>query len=217
MALTLAQAETNARTNTRHDSDTRFSSTQWKVWAHDEYRRLRSWLRGQEVAPEFGLLTSTNQTLAEGGTLTLSAVSATLEGVHLVEWDVGDGDFRPMERASSVERNAHVTGRFTFREENGVLKFGPDDMFSGTVRVLYHNTPADLASGSDPFVLPVQCEVPLVMRTCGWIALRDGEGAPGKKAWDDAAAVLLDEALPTLRARHGIHPRRAGLQIVMGY
>lgn len=215
MALTLAQAETNARTNTRHDSDTRFSSTQWKVWAHDEYRRLRTWLRDEEVAPGFGLLTSSNQTIAEGGTLTLSAVSATFEGVHLVEWDAGDGDFRPMERASSVERNAHATGRFTFREENGVLKFGPDDTFSGTVRVLYHNTPADLTT--DAFVLPVSCEMPLVMRTCGWIALRDGEGAAGKKAWDDAAAALLDEALPTLRARHGIHPRRAGLQIVLGY
>lgn len=215
MSLTLAQAETNARTLTRHDSDTRFSSTQWKVWAHDEYRRLRSWLRQEEVAPEFALLTSSNQTIAEGGTLTLSAVSATFEGVHLVEWDVGDGDFRPMERASSVERNVHISGRPTFREENGVLKFGPDDTFGGIVRVLYHNTPADLTT--DAFVLPVQCEQPLVMRTCGWIAIRDGEGAGGKKAWDDAAQALLDEALPTLRARHGIHPRRAGLQIVMGY
>lgn len=221
MALTLLQAETNARTLTRHDADTRFSPAQWRVWAHEEYRKLRTWLRQPSVAPELYLLTSTDQAVAEGGTVALSTVSATLEAVHLVEWDAGQGEFRAMERADSVQRQGHKTGRYTFRVENGVIKFGPDSSFSGSVRVLYHATPATLTTDSDPvtgtFAIPVQLEQPLILRTCGWIAIRDGEGAAGKKAWDDAADAAIKEALPLLKAQHGIHPRRGGLHQVMGY
>ncbi len=217
MALTLLQAETNARTLTRHDSDTRFTQTQWRVWANQEYRRMRTWLRQEEIAPEFALLTS-QQAVGLAGTVLLSSVSATIEGVHLVEWDVsGNGNFRAMEKADSFQRNIHNAAAYTYRQQAGVLVFGPDGLFEGTVRVHYHNTPADLTADSNPFVIPVECELPLTMRTCGWIAIRDGEGAAGRKAWEDAAQKMLDEALPALKAQHGIHPGRAGLHVVLGY
>ena len=217
MALTLLQAETNARTLTRHDSDTRFSQTQWRIWGNQEYRRMRTWLRQEDVAPQFGLITSADQTVALAASLTLSGISATLEGVHLVEADVGGGFYRPMLKADVLNRNSHGAGGYTFREQAGVIVFGPDGLFSGTVRVHYHNTPADLTADSNPFVIPVECEVALTLRTCGWIAVRDGEGAAGKKAWDDAAQALLDEALPALQARHGVHPSYSGLHVVLGY
>jgi hypothetical protein len=216
VALTLLQAETNARTLTRHDSDTRFSQAQWRIWAHEEYRKLRTWLQG--VAPELYLLTSSDQPVAEGGTVTLATVSATLERIHVVEWDAGgSGEFRSFERADSVSPSSHKSGRFTFRVENGVVKFGPDGHFEGTVRVKYWGTPATLTNDVALFELPTPLEQPLILRTCGWIAIRDGEGAPGKKAWDDAADTSLKEALPALKAQHGAHPRRAGLQLVLGY
>jgi hypothetical protein len=217
VSLTLLQAETNARTLTRHDADTRFSQTQWRIWANDEYRRMRTWLREEEVAPEFALLTSSDQAVALGATLALSAVSATLEGVHLVEWDAGGGQFRDMQRADRLSRSQHASNLWTFREQNGALVFGPDALFSGTVRVHYHNTPAALAADASTFDVPVSCELPLTLRTCGWIAVRDGEGAAGRQAWEDAADKLLKEALPALRARHGVHPTQAGLHVVMGY
>ena len=221
MPLTLLQAETTARALTRHDNDARIGQVLWRVWANEEYRRMRTWLRGEEVAPTFALLTSANLPVAEGGTVTLSSISPTLEGVHLVEWDVGQGRFRPMERADALDRNRHKSGQFTFREQAGVLAFGPDGQFAGTVRVHYHNTPAALTTDSDPvtgtFAIPPECEMPLTLRTCGWIAVRDGEGMAGRKGWEDAAQALLDEALPALQKRHGIHPRRAGLHVVMGY
>ncbi len=218
MSLTTAQAETDARTLTRHDADTRFTSTQWKVWANKEYRRLRTWLRGKDIAPEFALLTS-QQAVGLGGTVLLSSVSATLEGVHLVEWDAtGAGNYREMARADSLQRNVHRGGSYTFRQQAGVLTFGPDGLFEGTVRVHYHNTPADLIGAPyDVFIVPAECELPIVLRTCGWIAVRDGEGEAGRKAWEKAAEELLKEALPALKAQHGIHPQRAGLHEVLGY
>jgi hypothetical protein len=219
VALRLDDAETQVRALTRHTGDTtRLTQVLVRIWLHHSYRLARSWLSG--VSPTMYLQTSSDQTIAAGASLTLATVSATHERTHRVDQKNSDGTYRPMERADPLNPNAHYAGRYTFREEGASLLFGPDATFSGTVRVLFHLTPATLTADSDPFLIPVQLELPLQFLTCGLVALMDGDGAAGKDAWDkqaDKIAPGITRADKQLRDRHGLHPIRAGLHHVQGY
>lgn len=226
MALTLIQAETQVREFTRHDTDTRLTETQVRAWLHHEYRVLRSWL--QDFAPSLYLVCSSEVTIAAGEELQLSSAESTFERLHRVEYKVDDV-WRPMERANEVDVSNHVAGRFTFREEGGCLHFGPDDLFSGTVRVKYYGTPPTLSADDDIFNIPVSLELPLVVRTCGWVLKRDeGDDAAIRAAYAEADLMLYGvggtaaNPMPgsvahIMKKRHGVHPQSSGLRRVMGY
>jgi hypothetical protein len=219
VALRLDDFETQVRALTRHTGDTtRLTQVIVRVYGHHAYRLARSWLTG--VTPELYLQTSSDQTIAAGAALTLATVSSTHDHTHRVDRKLDDGTYRPMERADPLDPNVHYSGRYTFREEGGSLLFGPDATFSGTVRVLFHITPATLTADADVFVIPVQLELPLVFLTCGLVALQDGDGAAAKKGWDDQAEKIapgITRADKQLRNRHGMHPIRGGLHRVQGY
>lgn len=219
MSLRLDDAETQIRALTRHTGDTtRLTQTIVRLYLHHSYRLARSWLTG--VAPELYLQTSLDQAIAAGGTLALSALSSSHDHTHRVDRKLDDGTYRPMERADPLDPNVHSSGHYTFREEGAVLLFGPDAAFSGTVRVLYHITPATLTQDSDVFAVPVQLELPVILLSCGLVALQDAEGAVAKKGWDDQAERIcpgITRADKQLRNRHGLHPNRAGLQRIQGY
>lgn len=214
MALTLASAEDQVRAFTRHTGDTtRLTQPNLRIYLNTVYRQLRSWLR--DKAPRYYLLTSTDQVVAAGGTVTLTTVSSTIEAPHRVDWKLSDGTYRPMEAADQLDPNTNQTGLYTWREEGGVLKFGPDALFAGTVRVLYHNTVADISSGS--FEVPTQLDLPLVWMACGLVALADGDGSSAKDSWDKLAEDQLKKSLPQLLKAHGVHTQNSGLRVVMGY
>lgn len=226
MALTLLQAETQVRELERHDVDERVTQAQIRVWLHHEYRELRRWL--QDFAPSLYLVCSTEVPIAAGEELQLTSAESTFERLYRVEFKVGDV-WRPMERASEVDVNNHVAGRYTFREEAGCLKFGPDDLFAGTVRVKYYGTPPTLEEDDDVFNIPVALETPLIVRTCGWLGWRDGEGVETLELAYAKADVMLygvggtaarprpGSAAALFKQRHGVHPQSSGLRRVLGY
>jgi len=226
VSLSLAQAETQVREFTRHDEDTRVTQAQIRVWLHHEYRLLRSWL--QDFAPSLYLVCSDEVAIAAGEELQLTSAESTFERLHRVDFLVGEV-WRPMERANEVDVNNHVAGRFTFREEGGCLKFGPDDLFSGTVRVKYWGTPPTLEDDDDVFNLPFIMELPLIVRTCGWTYKRDfGDDTAIKAAYAEADLMLYGvggsatNPLPgsvahIMKQRHGTHRQSSGLRRVMGY
>lgn len=225
MSLTLAEGEQDVRVLTRHENDTiRLTSTIARSLLMRRYRALRTWL--QDIAPELYLVCSGEITVGLGDSVQLASSTATFEKLHRIEMLIGDSDWRPMERADSLEVNFHISGRYTFRVEGACVKFGPRNDFSGTVRLLYHATPPDLVGDDDLFHIPVELEDPLRFQTCGLVALRDGDGAAAKKEWDGMADDILfgedrksgpGSAAYNLAHQHGIHTRRAGLQRVMGY
>lgn len=218
MALRLDDAETAVRALTRHTGDTtRLTQVQARIYLHFVYRELRTWLRQLTVAPQLYLLRSSDQVVAAGGTVTLATVSASLESPFRVERKITDGSYRPMLSADEGDPNNHQAGGYTWREEGGLLRFGPDDFFEGTVRVLYHDTPATISTDAATFAVPVELEVPLQLKTCGYVALQDSEGAEAKASWDSTAQALMDAAVPGLRKRRGVHQQAAGLRAVMGY
>lgn len=223
MAHTLSQARTEVRELTRHDSDTRVTDTQINRWLNHEYRCLRTWL--QDIAPELYNVVSGAISLAAGDEIQLTSALATFERLRRVEWDVGDGDWRPLERASDVAPNEHSSGRRTFRVEGDRLRFGPDDLFEGDVRVTYWITPATL-TGSSEFLLPEIIFHALILRTCGWVGIRDGDALQSRKEFQALADELLygeggDAARPkpgsaaaTLGKQTGAHPQSSGLRRV---
>lgn len=219
MSLRLDDAETQVRALTRHTTDTtRLTQVLVRLWLHHSYRLARSWLAG--VSPTLYLQTSADLPIAAGAALALSTVSATHEHTYRVDRKLDDGTYRPLERADPLDPNNHYAGAYTFREEGASLLFGPDATFSGTVRVLYHLTPATLTVDADLFAIPVQLELPLQFLTAGLVALMDGDGAAGKEAWDKLAEATcpgITRADRQLRERHGLHPIRAGLHRVQGY
>ncbi len=218
--LDLEGAEGQVRAFTRHVGDvTRLTQPNVFLFLNIAYRQLRTWLQGE--APELYLLTSSDLPVAAGGTVSQSDISPSFEKTFRVDQRLDDGRYRPLEWASMADPNVHCVSGQTVREENGIFRFGSDADFSGVVRVLYYDTPADIAEEDNPdeerFLVPPCLELPLVFLACGLVALGDGDGAAGKKGWDDLAGALMKEAGPQLRARKGVHQERAGLQLIQGY
>lgn len=213
MALTLANGEALLRSLTKHTTDTtRLPQADAWLYLNNACRQVRTWLRG--AAPKYFMLTSADQVVVAGGTVTLASISSAMEAPWRVDYKLTDGSgYRPMEAADALDPNTHQAPAYTWREENGVLRFGPDSLFEGTVRVLYHDAVADISSGS--FAIPVQCELPMVYRACGLVALADQDGAAAKQSWDAMADADLAKALPSLRKN--AHQQAAGLRRVMGY
>jgi hypothetical protein len=226
VSLTLLQAETEVRILTRHESDTvRVSQSVIRTWLHHEYRALRSWL--QDVAPQLYLQVSGAITIAEGDEIQLTSALVTFERMMAVEYDAGDDDWREMERSSPLAPNRSAAMAPLFRVEGNRLRFGPDDIFSGDVRVKYWITPATLSTDGALFEIPVQLEHPLILRACGWVATKDSkDNATSKKDFDAMADVLLygkdgnqdapkpGSAMAVLKGQTGIHPHSQGLRRV---
>lgn len=213
MALTLSAAETQVRDLTRHDVDTRLSQAQAWRWLNHEYAQLRTWL--QDVAPEFYNVVSGSIALAEGDEIQLTSALVTFERLRRVEYDAGSENWRPMELGSPVDPNRHGSRGPTFRVEGNRLRFGPDNRFSGDVRVVYWVTPPALAAGGSAFEIPVQLEHPLILRACGWVGVRDSKDqARSKKEFRDDADELLKEVVPLLGRQNGQHAANAGLRRV---
>jgi hypothetical protein len=220
MALLLSAAEAEVRALTRHDSDlVRLTPALVLTFLNREYRKLRTWLQG--VAPQLYLYTSAERDVAPPDDIALGSTALNFENIYRVErkYD-GDGSagcWRSVDRASDEEPNRHAGGVVTWREEAKCLKFGPDDAYQGTYRVLYHVTPANLVEPGDQFQIPVVLEGPLIFRVCGLVALRDGDGPRAKKEFDEMSAAALDEARAMLVGRHGVHGQHAGMQEIIGY
>jgi hypothetical protein len=220
VGLTRLSAENQVRALTKHVNDTtRLTATDLRIYLDRAYKDVRTWLI--EPAPSLYLQTSSTQAVTAGGTVSLATVSTTHEHTERVDQQLSDGNWRALERADPLMPNSHVAGKFTFREEGGLLLFGPDSLFEGNVRVLYHNTPATLTTDSDAttgtFAVPVAVEQAIIYLACGLVALADQDGSEAKAGWDAEAGKVLGAALPQLKKRHGRHPQRAGLQRVLGY
>ncbi|HKO86712.1 MAG TPA: hypothetical protein VJ140_19615 [Actinomycetota bacterium] len=223
MSVHIDTAETDVRALTRHTGDTtRLTQPAVRRYLNLAYRQIRTWL--QLTAPELYLLTSLDLPVAAGGTVNISEDVGDIDGIFRVDQRLDDGTYRPLEVASYANPNVHGAGMPTFREEGGILRFGPDATFSGTVRVLYYAALPDVTDDDDPedetFQIPASCDMAFLFLTCGLVALQDGDGAAGKASWDGLADKICPGVLRAdkqLRARRGVHQERAGLQRIQGY
>jgi hypothetical protein len=158
--MTFADAEEECRYRTQHTTDTvRLTPTRAGKLINRMYRHTRTRLIGE--APRWDLQKTATLTVALGASVDLAVSATSFASIWRVETKgfTVDGESRSLERWAPVHRASDVEAEWsekfaiTFEERGLLLDFKPEALVSGTFRVLYHRTPADV-SGSNPFVLP---------------------------------------------------------------
>lgn len=210
MSLSYADARTQLRTVTAHDSDTQITDAQINSWFDQEVARVRRDLR--LVAPQlYQVLSGTTTLTSVVPFVDLTAFTPAFESVWRVEMQSGSvwvdvpvsDEFEP-DGGDLVYREHSIDGTWPDR-----LTFSPDSLAAGAVvRVAYHCVPTantvDVPSGFEDVV---------IMRTAAKVALRcfDDPGnfiALADRTWESQRKAI--------RRRYGAQPQ-PGLRLTKGW
>lgn len=219
MSLSLAQARAKVRVRTRHVGDTvRLTDTNLDIILNDVYRELRTEL--QSLAPKLYVVTSSDQVVTAGGTISPVTISTTFEQVYLLQRLNEVNEWDSVASANTYDPRQHAMGcseeRPKWERRGSVIVLHPEGEVAGTFRLMYYNTPADLVTGSpsDPFLIPVTTENVLVARACAQVTEDDGNDSA---VFIKRADRLRDAAASALWKEYGITPDLAGFMEVLGY
>jgi hypothetical protein len=214
--------EDEVRYRTQHVGDTvRLSQARLRVCINTAYRDTRTKL--QDWAPRWGLNKTAELTVATGAAIDMAVSATNFERIHLVETKrfVADGYSATYDRwltvaAAGGDPTAHGHAPIWFEDRNKEIILQPEGFVSGLFRVFYHYTPADLAADAGIFDVP-EAIIPYMKSMAAREVYSGDRNYREAKTQEDRAADELEEALPLLAKRYGMHDDHSGLVQVQGY
>lgn len=216
MALTVGDAVTWVRDMTRHPiADVRLTNDHIKRFLNDHYRGIRNEL--QDIAPTLHLQESTQAHVAGTANYILSNL-ANFSRLYTVEqYNVDLERYFPVFRASGLAPAVKNFGGLSISLRHNVLNFGPPLEQDWTFRYRYWSYPAEITSDAATYVIPEQLELPLKMRACALVYVKDHNDFASYDKWMEAAAKEIERVTPSLKNQYGIHTEMGGAIEVKGY